>query len=282
MPESHLGPYQLTRLIRASSTHEIWEAVDGKEDQRYALKVLRPSYRADRSKIASMHHEFHVMQTLKDCPRTIQVHGFRTDGETQFLVLELFSELNLKNILRRGPETLAPMLEKAIRQAAEALHCLHNMGWIHRDVSPNHFLISRGGEIRLIDFSSAAKKRSRWARFFHRPQVRGTRNYMSPECIRGKWCDERSDIYSFGCVVFELVTGRRPFSGTAAAEQLSQHLYGEVPDLAASNADVSADFASLVMRMMAKHPADRPASMEAFLKEFRTVFAVRRWNGGHP
>lgn len=271
-----LGPYRLSRLIRAGSTCEVWEAVEENEQQRYALKVLRPRSREDKVEIAGLKHEYTVAQTLNNSSRIIKVHDFRVESGTPFLVMELFSELNMKQALRRGPDSLAFMLDKIVEQAAEGLYHMHTKGWIHRDIKPDNFLVSRDGETKLIDFQIAEKKRSGLGKLFHKPKVQGTRSYMSPEQIRGKSCDERADIYSFGCVLFEAVTGKPPFTGSSPNELLSKHLTANIPSPVVSNENVSSEFAALVRRMMAKEPDQRPASMWDFLKEFRATNVFRK------
>ncbi len=190
-----LGPYRLARLIRAGNSCEVWEAVEEPSLKRFALKVLRQKVRDNKVEVASLKFEYTVAKDMTS-PRIIKVLEYRIENGTPFLVMELFSELNMKQALRRGPESLAFMIDKIVEQAAEALYHMHSKGWIHRDVKPDNFLVSRSGETKLIDFTIAEKKKSGFGKFFHRTKgiVQGTRSYMSPEQIQGKNCDERSDI----------------------------------------------------------------------------------------
>src|SRR6056297_1589186 len=104
-----LGPYRLARLIRAGSTSEVWEAIEEHEQKRYALKILRRNSR-DKADIASLKHEFNVAQAMNS-PRIVKMYEYRFENDTPFLVMELFSELNMKQALRRGPDSLAFMLK---------------------------------------------------------------------------------------------------------------------------------------------------------------------------
>src|SRR6056297_469751 len=256
-----LGPYRLTRLIRQGNSAEIWEAVEEQTEDRVALKVLRAKARTDKVEIAGLKHEYNVSHSLTSSPRLINIHGFRIESGTPFLVMELFSELNMKQALRRGPESLAFMLEKIIEQAAEGLYFMHNKGWVHRDVKPDNFLVSRDGEVKLIDFQIAEKKKGGLGKLFYKGKIQGTKSYMSPEQIRGKACDERADIYGFGCVLYESVTGRPPYTGTSSNDLLSKHLNANIPNPIVHNENVTSEFAALLKRMMAKKPDGRPTSL---------------------
>ncbi|MEM6470896.1 MAG: serine/threonine-protein kinase [Planctomycetota bacterium] len=270
------GPYRLTRLIRSGSTAEVWEAVEEHENKRYALKILKGSIAKDKSEIALLKHEYNVGQNLQNSPRIIRILDHLVANERPFLVLELFSELNIKQALRRGPDSLAFMLNKIIEQAGEGLYYMHTRGWIHLDIKPDNFLVSRDGVVKLIDFTISEKKKSGLSKMFHRKSLaKGTRSYMAPEQIRRKVCDERTDIYSFGCVLFEMATGKPPFTGDTPNDLLNKHLNASIPSAIAYNKNVSKDFADLVKRMMAKQPASRPQSMWDFLKEVRSM---ELWN----
>jgi len=272
-----LGPYRLARLIRAGNTSEVWEAVEEPSQNRFALKVLRQKFREDKAEIALLKFEYTVGKDMTS-QRIIKLIDYRVEGGTPFLVMELFSELNLKQALRRGPDSLAFMIDTIVEQAAEGLRHMHSQGWIHRDIKPDNFLVSRTGETKLIDFTIAERKKSGMGRLFHRASktVQGTRSYMSPEQIQGKVCDERSDIYSFGCVLFEVVTGKPPYTGQTPNDLLTKHLNASIPSPVAFNDNVSPEFAALVKRMMAKKPDQRPPSMWEFLKEYRTVQVFKK------
>ncbi|SMP51146.1 hypothetical protein SAMN06265222_103229 [Neorhodopirellula lusitana] len=273
-----LGPYRLSRLIRIGSTAEVWEAVDDTDMQKkkYALKVLRSNCANDKSEVAALKHEFNVGKALSS-PRIIKVVDFIADKGRPFLVLELFSELNMKQALRKGPEPLGYIVDKIVEQAAEGLYYMHTKNWIHRDIKPDNYLVARDGETKLIDFTIAETKRTGISKLFYKAKtVQGTRSYMSPEQIRGKLCDERSDIYSFGCVVYELVTGKPPFTGQTPNDLLSKHISASIPSAAAQNNNVTSELAGLIKRMMAKKQEDRPASVWEFLKEYRAIETWRK------
>jgi eukaryotic-like serine/threonine-protein kinase len=263
-----LGPYRLTRLIRLGSTCQVWEAIDDRDQKRYALKVLREDFRKDKEQLAAMKHEFLVGSSLQH-PRIIRVYDQRNEQGVPFLVLELFSELNCKQALRRGPEAIAYLFQRIVEQTSEALHYMHTKGWIHRDIKPDNLLVSREGDTKLIDFTISEKKKSGFGGFFKKAVVSGTRSYMSPEQIRGQALDERADVYSYGCVLFELLAGRPPFTGESPNDLLNKHVNAQIPSAVTFNENVSSEFAELIKVMLAKLPKDRPESMWDFIKRLR-------------
>ena len=267
-----LGPYRLARLIRLGSSCQVFEAIEANTGQRFALKVLRPDHRKSREEIASLRHEFEVAKDLSH-PNLIRIYDFVTDVETPFLVLELFSELNMKQALRRGPDSLAFMLDKVLEQSVESLYYLHSKGFVHCDVKPDNFLVSRHGEVKLIDFTISQKVAKGLSKLFSfkKKAIQGTRSYMSPEQINGLSLDGRSDVYSMGCVMYELVTGRPPFTGVSPNDLLNKHISAQSPSPLVVNDNVTPEYAKLVREMMAKKPEGRPQSMWDVLKMVRGI-----------
>lgn len=266
-----LGPYRLARLIRLGSTCQVWEAIRDKDNQRVALKVLRPEQRGNKEEIAFLKHEYEVAKELSH-RNVIKLIDYVTNAETPFIVLELFSELNLKMAMRRGPEPIAYQLPSIVEQACEALYYLHSKGYVHCDIKPDNLLLSRQWEVKLIDFTIAKKIKTGLGRLFAgKTKVEGTRSYMSPEQIRGQSLDPRSDIYSMGCMLYELIVGRAPFTGNTPNELLSKHLSASIPSALVSNDNVSSEFNNILRKMLAKKLEDRPQTMWDVLKMIRST-----------
>ena len=275
-PRDFLGPYRLVRLIRVGHTCQVWEAAKSDDTTRYVLKVLRPDLRKDRNELAAMKNEFECGKALKH-PNIIRIFDHKVDGEAPYLVMEHFEHNNLKLWLRNGPQTVAHLSPKIIEQSAESLFYMHSEGWIHCDVKPDNFLVSDEGEVKLIDFAiSQRQKKGLSAVFsFGGKKVQGTRSYMSPEQIRGKNLDPRSDLYSYGCVLFELMTGKAPFTGTTADELLNKHLTAPIPSVQVYNDNATPEMANLLRKLMAKNRDERPGTAWEFLKEFRSIRAFK-------
>ncbi|MCR9294608.1 MAG: serine/threonine protein kinase [bacterium] len=272
-----LGSYRLARLIRMGSTCQVWEAIEEGSGDRYALKVLRPDFRENKSEVTFLKNEFEIAKTLNH-PNVIKMYDLVLSGHAPFLVLELFSELNLKQALRRGPDSIAYMLDKILQEAAEGLYHMHSKGFVHCDIKPDNFLVSREGETKVIDFTISRKIKKGIAKLISRRSrsVQGTRSYMSPEQIRGYALDGRSDIYSFGCVFFEAVTGKLPYTGENPNDLLQKHISAPIPSPLVANENVTTEFADLVRAMMAKKPEDRPETMWELLKTLRVTRIFRK------
>lgn len=266
-----IGAYRLTRLIRAGHSCMIWEAVKEATGEKFALKMLRTEKSRDKEELGYLRHELEVAKDLNH-PNLVRVYEFEAQVATPFLVLELCSALNLKQVLREGPEPIAYVTDRIINQSTHALHYLHEKGWIHCDIKPDNFLVDDNGGVKLIDFSIAQRPKRGLLSFLGIKQtVKGTRSYMSPEQIRGETLDCRSDVYSFGCVLFELLSGRPPYTGSTPNELLERHLRASIPSAVVYNHNVSRECADLVKRMMNKKRETRPKSMWDVLQAFRDV-----------
>jgi len=267
-----LGPYRLARLIRMGNSCQVWEAIESNTGERFALKVLRPDHRTNKEEMNFLKNEYAVGKALVH-PHIIKMYDLVLESESPFLVLELFSELNMKQALRRGPESIAYMLDKIILQSCESLWCMHDKGFVHCDIKPDNFLVSRDGEVKLIDFTISQKVKTGLAKLFggKAKNISGTKSYMSPEQIRGSQLEQRSDVYSFGCVLFELVTGKPPYTGTSPNDLLNKHLSASIPSPLVSNDNVTPEYANVIKKAMAKKADQRFESMWELLKTMRVT-----------
>ena len=270
-PRDFLGPYRLARLIRTGQSTHVWEAAKSDDTTRYVLKVIKHDLRKNKDELAQLKTEYDVGKALKH-PNIIRILEFNVENETPYLVMEHFEHPNLKLWLRNGAQTVAHLALKVIEQSAEALFYFHSEGWIHRDVKPDNFLVSDQGVVKLIDFAISHKQKKGLSTLFSfGGKVQGTRSYMSPEQIRNQTLDPRADIYSYGCVLYELLTGKPPYSGTTADELLNKHLTGQVPSVQVGNDNVTPEFGNLLRKLIAKRREERPSTMWEFLKEFRQM-----------
>jgi eukaryotic-like serine/threonine-protein kinase len=274
--QDNVGPYRLLSKIRDGKTCEVWEVLNDLTRERLAIKLLAGEFAKNKEEVAWLKHESEVGRGL-DHPQVIKIYSFGADHGRYYLAMELFPAPNLKQVINQGLESLAPLTVECIRKAAEGLSYFHSKGWIHRDIKPDNYLLNPKGDVKLIDFALAVRRKGGLARLFSgKTKIQGTRSYMSPEQIRGQSLDERADIYSFGCMVYEMLVGRPPYTGTSTNELLNKHLRSPIPPIQATNRNVTDDFAQVVRRTLAKLPGDRPQTMADFLTEMRAteVFKV--------
>jgi serine/threonine-protein kinase len=264
-----VGPYRLFHLIRAGALFEIWAVRPVAENTVYAMKWLPPGNQHSRVAAAELKHEYSVGKTL-DHPAVIKTYDYGTSKDGTYMVMEFFKTPNLKQQINEGTDKLHYRLEAILTAAAKSLDYMHEQGWVHRDIKPDNYLVREDNEVRLIDFNLSQRIKKRLAKMFSgKSKVQGTYSYMSPEQIRGKTLDERADIYSFGCMVYELLTGKLPFTANNSNELLNKHLKAKPPQLSVLNNNIQSEFAALVHRMLAKDPADRPDSLKEFLLDLK-------------
>lgn len=256
---TYIGPYRLLNLIRSSRTAQIWEVIRDSDRKKYALKRLFLGEQQTREEVSLLKHEFEVGRNLHH-ERVIEFYEFTQHKGEVYVVMELFQAPNIKQVLQAdGAEGLAPRATNIAQQSVEALSYLSSQGWVHRDVKPDNFLLDDQGNLKLIDFALALKKKTGLAKLFStRAKVQGTPSYMSPEQIRGQTVDEKADIYSLGCTLYEVVSGKKPYTGASVNDLLTRHLRAAVPNVEAQNSNVSSEFAQLLQRMLAKKPEQRP------------------------
>jgi eukaryotic-like serine/threonine-protein kinase len=277
----YLGPYRLLNVVHTGHASQIWQAFDDALHRMVGVKTLRTAAENERDEVRFLRQEYMVGKKINH-PRIIQMYAFDWDRGQPYLAMEWFSAPNMKQRMQQGMDKIMPLIPKIIGQAAEALGYFNSIGWVHRDIKPDNFLVTDAGEVKLIDFALAKRRRRGLAKWLTpRTKIQqGTKSYMSPEQIRGLALDERSDLYSFACTIHELVSGKPPFTGASVIDLLTKHLKTSPPSLEAQNQNVTPAFAQLLRRSMAKDPNARPESVEEFLREFRMLRVFRTTHAG--
>ncbi|MDP1562237.1 MAG: serine/threonine-protein kinase [Pirellulaceae bacterium] len=270
-----LGPFQLVRIIRAGQTCQVWEALRTGTDERVALKVLLQEHVKKKDQVEALRHEADVGKTL-DHPRVIKIHGFYQQHSLPFIAMELFTANNLKQEVRDYLDRLLLDIDAVLIRCCEGLAHLHKKGWLHCDMKPDNFLINPERVVKLIDFSIAQKlAKSSIFGGWGSKSVSGTRSYMAPEQILSKSLTIATDVYGLGCTFFEMVSGKLPYTAGNPNELLSKHLSATIPSVLPANNFVSDAFADILMKMMAKKPADRYQSIETVLSEIKKIRVLR-------
>ena len=274
-----IGSLSLQRQLGIGRHTQVWEAVDTATGERVAVKAVVPEMARDAEQRQQLRHEMNVAKAL-DHPGLIRVARYATVGGIPHLVMELYPHTNLKQQATAGREALLPRLQRIATQVAAALDHMHGRGWVHRDVKPTNVLATPEGDAKVIDLAIAARKAGMLQRLLggrHKPQ--GTLSYMAPEQILGLATDPRSDIYSLGCVLYELLTGMLPFTAASTNELRTKHLTAAAPAVESHNQNVTKELSQLLRQMLAKRPADRPASMRTVIQQLGAIRFYNRPRG---
>jgi hypothetical protein len=250
------GRYELVEVIGRGGMGTVYRASDLVLRRPVAVKLLPgPLADQDPTSVARFEREARAAAALNN-PAVVAVYDTGADETTRFIVMELISGDSLEAILRDdGP--LDPDRAAGIAsRVADALAAAHAAGIVHRDIKPANVMVAEDGSVKVLDFGIARAMDA--TTVTQNASVLGTAAYMAPERALGKPADERSDIYSLGCVLYALLAGHPPFRGDSAAAVLNQHANVAPRPLRGENSRVSPELDAAVMQMLAKSPDDRP------------------------
>ena len=281
---SRLGHYDVTALIGEGGMGQVYQATDTKLNRQVALKILPEAFATDPDRLARFQREAQVLASLNH-PGIAAIYGIEEQDDTRALVLELVEGPTLADRIAQGPIPVDEALPIA-KQIAEALEAAHGQGVIHRDLKPANIKLKPDGTVKVLDFGLAKAFEAVGGNPDESPTVTavatsgvilGTAAYMSPEQARGKPVDKRADIWAFGAVLYEMLSGQRPFSGRDASETRGAVLQLD-PDWEALPADAPQHLNALLKRCLEKEPkqrvhdvADARLAMEGAFGEGLTV-----------
>ncbi|KAF0240910.1 MAG: serine/threonine protein kinase, partial [Planctomycetota bacterium] len=235
-----------------------------------AVKVLKDQLKQDSSQIKAFKNESKLLLAVRH-PCIIEVWESGSTATDYYYVMEYFESKNLKSLILNKSQIIADWVPIVVR-VADAILYLHLNSMIHRDIKPENILVNAKGEVKLIDLSIAMKRTFMTALFSKTPSVTaGTPSYMSPEQITGKACDQRSDIYSLGATVYELLVGRVPFLGRSQNEILDKHLKEKPYPPGKLVTEIPVEANDLLLKMLEKHPDDRIEDMNLVLYELKKI-----------
>ena len=262
-----IWPFELLDQIGEGGMGQVYRARYVPRKIEVALKML-PADVSDATALARFEREMEVLKTLRH-PNIVRCFGGVCEDKQRFYAMELVPGGSLDDILKAKKRLPWELVIEYALQMCAALECSHDKGVVHRDVKPGNFLVGKDGQLKLSDFGLASVAAAR--RITAAGKTAGTFLYMAPEQIRGEAVTPQTDLYALGCVLFELLTGRPPFVGATAAATLHMHCKQEPPRITETALECPATLESLVMRLLAKKAADRPASAGAVAEELRNV-----------
>ncbi len=254
------GRYRLVELLGQGGMATIFRALDTQLGRDVAVKLLRPEYLRDPDFSSRFRQEAQAAASLTH-PNVVTVFDYGEDPSGPYIVMELIDGEDLSTIIRRSG-ALPPRQATRIAEAvARGLAAAHARGLVHRDVKPGNVLIGRDGQVKVVDFGIARAVAE--AQVTLPGTTLGSVHYFSPEQARGEPATESSDIYALGIVLFELLTGTRPWEGDSAAAVGLARLSGPAPDPMAVRPSVPPDLAAITRKALAPEPRDRFASAAA-------------------
>ncbi len=262
---TRLGPYEILSPLGAGGMGEVYRAKDTKLHREVAIKVLPESLAKDADALARFEREAHAVAALNH-PNILSIFDFGTHGDTAYAVMELLEGETLREILSEGAPPLRRTTEWA-RQIAAGLAAAHGKGIVHRDLKPDNIFVTNDGRVKILDFGLAKPVgKERNADQTHSPTVSaytepgtvmGTVGYMSPEQVKGRDVDARSDIFAFGAVLYEMLTGKRAFQRETSAETMTAILREDPPEHAASGKSIPPALDRIVRHCLEKKPEQR-------------------------
>ncbi len=272
---SSFSHFKVTSKLGEGGMGEVWQAEDTKLGRNVALKVLPESLAGEPERLARFEREARVLASLSHA-NIAGIHGLEEANGQRFLVMELIDGETIAERVQRGPMAVEEAVRVA-RQIAEAVESAHEKGVIHRDLKPANVKITSGGQVKVLDFGLAkalapdpisgdgpAEDLSLSPTLTQAMTgigvLLGTAGYMSPEQARGKPVDRRADIWAFGCVLYEMLTGQRLFTGETATDVIGAVVHKD-PDLDELPPKVPARIRRLLERCLEKDPSRRLQSI---------------------
>ena len=262
---------------------EVYQAKDQKLGRDVAIKVLPEEFAKDADRVARFQREAKLLASLNH-PNIAAIHGLEESGGTNFLVLELVEGETLADRIKAGPIPVEESLKLAL-QIAEALEAAHEKGVIHRDLKPANIKVTPDGKVKVLDFglAKAFAGDQEEVNLSNSPTlsdaatqqgvILGTAAYMSPEQARGKTVDKRADIWAFGCVLFEMLTGRAAFSGKDVTDILAAVIRCGTGVEQSSREPASARLRELLERCLEKEAKNRYSDIEDARVDIQKVLA---------
>ncbi len=256
------GRYEIIELIGAGSMSYVYKAMDTQKNKIVAIKILRNELNDDETFIKGFKNEAHAAINLKS-ENIIAGYGVVDEKDLHYIVMELAEGISLKKfIVQHGALSNEETIEIG-KQIVNGIISAHKIGLIHRDIKPQNIIINDAGLVKITDFGIARAVTSSTIN----AAVIGSVHYISPEQARGASVDERSDIYSIGCVLYELITGRVPFTGESTVSVVMSHIKDSVTPPSKYNPNIYDSLERIILKCLAKIPAKRYSSAIELLSD---------------
>jgi TolB-like protein/Flp pilus assembly protein TadD/tRNA A-37 threonylcarbamoyl transferase component Bud32 len=258
---TRLGPYEILVPLGAGGMGEVYRARDSRLERDVAIKILPERLARDPQALARFEREAKAVAALSH-PNILAIHDFGYESGVTYAVTELLEGESLRSRLKRGALHWRKAVETGIA-IADGLSAAHSKGIVHRDLKPENIFVTEDCRIKILDFglarsmTASAAERSEAATVTNEGVILGTAGYMSPEQVRGQPADVRSDIFSLGCVVYEMVAGRRAFSRETPAQTMAAILEDQPAELRKPQKQLPAGLENVILQCLEKNPQER-------------------------
>ena len=267
------GRYELSRLIASGGMASIYAATDLRLDRQVAVKIMHPHLAQDEQFVARFIREAKAAAALTH-PNIVAVQdqGWNQNGSPAvFIVMELVEGHTLRDYLYEqgslSPQQALPIIIPVL----SALAAAHKIGIVHRDIKPENILIAKDGRIKIADFGLARGALLGTTMTAESSVILGSVSYLSPEQVQRGIADSRSDVYAVGIVLFEILTGQKPFAGEDPIQIAFKHVNERVPKVSTLSPEVAPELDDLIFRATSVNPDQRPRDAEEFLSSLRNI-----------
>lgn len=268
-----LDDWELVNCIATGNATQVWEVKKAGTAQPMAMKLLLAEAFSDPEQKKALKQEATLGKSLQH-PNLIQITELKLNKKFGYFIMEYFRAPNLKAVIRTDPVGAQLRAKKMMECLALAVGHMHEKGWIHKDIKPENILVSKTGEVRLIDFSLASKPDSAVGHALTRKNnivIQGTRTYLAPELIQRQRLTPAADMYSLGIVLYETLVGHPPFRTANPNDLLMMHVRDKpVPPMDLDD-NITPELNQLVLKMLSKNPKDRPANMQELASSLRNL-----------
>ncbi len=284
-----LGPYEILAPIGAGGMGEVYRAKDPRLGREVAIKVLPPVFSQDEDRLHRFEQEARAAGILNH-PNITAVHDIGSADGAPYIVTELLEGETLRSRLSTGGIPVRKAIDYAV-QIVKGLAAAHEKGIVHRDLKPENLFLTRDGRVKILDFGLAKLKADkdggsqtdlRTVSGTEPGVVLGTMGYMAPEQVRGKPADARSDIFAFGTILYEMLSGQRAFRGESAADTITAILTKEPADLSQTNKEIHPGLDRIVRHCLEKNPEERFQSARDIAFDLETLSTVSAPTGAIP